>query len=363
MNKPAQSREELAPTDGTKAKRTSRTKLSFEGMNVAPLPRASDGLARLQELANDTASGGQQEQPPVIRWTPGMVVVVGRQYLVPLEWLDSNPNNSRVIYKDADVDELGASLVAVGQLQAALVYAPAQPGEKFVIKEGHTRMRALHRSRLPEMRVEIVERPQDSFEDYRQSRELNLKRNNVTVFDDAVRFTQLIADDTARQIDIAQRLVVSEDYVSKVLKIGRLPVFFMERMARSREPAFGTAMAYLVAQYHELLGMDKADRLVTNIVSEKLSVRRVERLVADAKGAARGEPKAVSSTPKRLRPLSRSEVSGAARGELKLFPNGRLELELSDIDAGLRDKLYARFIRVFEEVGLDVSGMAPPRDG
>lgn len=360
MTDTTQTKDDLAQAGPGKAKRNARAKLSFEGMNLAPLPRASDGLARLQELASDAPAAPEPTEQPVIRWSPGMPVVVGRQYLVPLEWLDANPNNSRVIYKDADVDELGASLKAVGQLQAALVYSPAQPGEKFVIKEGHTRMRALHRGRLPEMRVEIVERPADAFEDYRQSREMNLKRNNVTIFDDAVRFSQLVAEDASRQIDIAQRLDVSEEYVSKALKIGRLPVFFMERMARSREPAFGTAMAYLVAQYHELLGMDRADRLVTNIVAEKLSVRRVERLVADAKAAARGEPKAAGTTPKRLRPLSRSEVSGAARGELKLFPNGRLELELSDIDAALRERLYARFLRVFEEVGLEVSGMAPP---
>lgn len=347
-----------AATD--KAKRGARTKLSFDDMNLAPLTRGSDSLARLQELADESVKDGVSTTQEPIRWTPGMVVAIGRQYIVPLDWLEDNPNNSRVIYNDADVEELGNSLVAVGQLQAALAYAPREVGGKFTVKEGHTRARGLRRKKLQEIRIEIVARPVDAFDDYRQSRELNLKRNNVTIFDDAVRFSQIIAADASRQVEISQRLEVAEDYISKALKIGRLPVIFLERMARSREPTFGTAMAYLVAQYHEVAGMDRADRLVTKIVEEKLSVRRVEKLVSDAKAVARGEPKASSATPKRLRPFSRSEVSGAAKGELKLFPNGRLELELSEIDENLRERLYAKFIRVFEEVGLGVSGHTPP---
>lgn len=345
-----------------KAKRNSRTKLSFEDMNLSPLSRGSDSLARLHELADDAAKEELTGSQEPIRWSPGMVVVIGRQYLVPLEWVDDNPNNSRAIYNDADVEELGASLVAVGQLQAALAYAPQEVGGKFTVKEGHTRARGLRRKGLKEIRIEIVERPADPFEDYRQSRELNLKRNNVTIFDDAVRFSQLVAADAARQVEISRRLELAEDYISKALKIGRLPVVFLERMARSKEPVFGTAMAYLVAQYHELVGMDRADRLVTKIIEEKLSVRRVEKLVADAKALARGEAKTTPATPKRHRPLSRSEVTGAAKGELKLFPNGRMELELSEIDESLRERLYAKFLRVFEEVGLGVTGIAPAED-
>jgi ParB family chromosome partitioning protein len=343
-----------------KPKRNSRPKLSFDDMNLAPLTRGSDGLARLQELVNDAADGEVSTALPPIRWEPGMAVAVGRQYIVPLEWLEDNPNNSRVIYNDADVEELGNSLVAHGQLQAALAYAPLEPGGHFTVKEGHTRARGLRRKGIREIRLEIVERPADPFDDYRQSRELNLKRNNVTIFDDAVRFSQLVAADASRQVEISQKLDVAEDYISKALKIGRLPVIFLERMARSREPVFGMAMAYLVAQYHGLVGVDRADRLVTKIIEEKLSVRRVEKLLADVKAAAQGGPKTASPVPKRHRPLSRAEVSGAAKGELKLFPNGRLELELSDIDDSLRERLYAKFLRVFEEVGLDVSGLAPP---
>jgi len=354
--------EQLEPTVQEKPKRNSRAKLSIEDMNLAPLSRGSDSLARIHELADDTGKEELDTAQEPIRWTPGMTVVVGRQYIVALDWLEDNPNNSRVIYNDADVDELGESLAAVGQLQAALAYAPAEPGGKFVVKEGHTRARGLRRKGLPEIRLEIVERPTDPFEDYRQSRELNVKRNNVTIFDDAVRFSQLVTADAARQVEISRRLELPEDYISKALKIGRLPVIFLERMARSREPVFGTAMAYLIAQYHEVSGIERASRLVTKIIEEKLSVRRVEKLVADAKTAARGEAKTAPSVPKRLRPFSRAEVSGAAKGELKLFPNGRLELELAEIDEELRERLYAKFIRVFEEVGLGVSGLTPPKD-
>jgi len=346
-------------TGKEKSKRNSRSKLSFDDMNLAPLTRGSDSLARLQELVDDAVNDGVSTAQAPIRWTPGMVVAVGRQYIVPLEWLEDNPNNSRVIYNDADVEELGDSLVAVGQLQAALAYAPVEPGGRFTVKEGHTRARGLRRKGIREIRIEIVERPADPFDDYRQSRELNLKRNNVTIFDDAVRFSQLVTAEVSSQVEISQRLDVAEDYISKALKIGRLPVIFLERMARSREPIFGMAMAYLVAQYHGLVGMDRADRLVSKIIEEKLSVRRVEKLVADVKAGARSETKSAAA-PKRHRPLSRAEVSGAAKGELKLFPNGRLELELSEIEDGLRERLYAKLVHVFEDVGLDVSGLIPP---
>lgn len=317
--------------------------------------------APLRVVPNKLVPGTDATPHELEVYEPGMTLIPGRQYKVPLEFLKENPNNSRAIYLDDSVQAMVESLREHGQLQAALAYAPSASEPIFVLKEGHTRARALRR--LPGkqyLRVEVVERVEDPMLDYQQSRDINLKRKELTVFDDAVRFRELMDALELTQEAIADALKLRPDYVSKVLKIGRMPQLLLERMAACTDPAFGTAMAYAVAQVYERKGADAADRFVSRIIDTKPSVRQVEvQLRAMWSDNESGDAQAAAPRMRRLRPLSRAEVTGAAKGEVKLFPDGRIELELTDIDEAVRQQLYASMLTACTDAGLNVSGVMP----
>jgi ParB family chromosome partitioning protein len=273
--------------------------------------------------------------------------------------VEESANNARAVYSIRSVSQVTESIQELGQLQAAMAWC--RDGQTMVLTEGHTRARAIKRAGQRLLRVEVVAKPVDDFTDYRLSREVNIKRRNLSHFDDAVRFSERLGTGQTTQTELARRLEVAEDYVSKVLKIGRMPPLLLERMAWIEEPPIGLAAAYVVAQFYELQGAAAAEKLVARIVEERISVRRLELMLAEARALANGQPH--RSAGRRLRPMSRTEVSGAAKGELKAFPDGRIELQLRGVPEQLREDLYLRFLKVFEEAGLGVTGLArPPHD-
>lgn len=318
--------------------------------------------ATVPDAPVEVSDSREREVLPV--YQAGMPVVPGKQYLVPLEFLKDNKNNSRAIYVEASVQSVAESLRNHGQLQAALGYAPTPDEPFFTLKEGHTRTRAL--KRLPGkqlLRLEVVERPDNALSDYQQSRDINLKRKDLTVFDDAVRFKELMAEHDLKQEELANAVGVTVAYVSKTLKIGRLPNLLLERMAECTDPAFGTALAYAVAQVFELRGEAGAEKFVSKIIETKPSVRQVEAMLRQLHADPdQGEAVGEVAKNRRLRPLSRAEIRGAARGELKLFPDGRIQAELLEMDTALTQKLYSAMIRSCAELGLEVSGIQPDVD-
>ncbi len=325
-----------------------RPHMQLAAMNL-PVLRADDALARLEALSRTP-----QLERAVPSWHPGEVALVGQQYRVALQWLQDNPSNARAVYGERDVALLAESLRSCGQLQPVQAYLAEGPSAGLVLREGHTRVRAARRAGLKELRVELVAPTESAFAEYRASRELNVRRNNVTVFDDAVRLTEWLQDGTRSQTELGAALGLTEDYVSKALKVGRLPRLLLERMALCREPAFGVALAYLVAQFHEQAGSARTDRLISRVIEERLSVRKLEQLVRHGE-----EPSPGGAAPKRLRPLSRLEVTGRGQGELKVFADGRLELSLRELHDAERNALFSRLAQAMADAGLQVSGVLP----
>lgn len=287
----------------------------------------------------------------------------GQRWSVPLGLVDDNPLNPRVFYPDEHLQRRAASLRAEGQLTPALVYVSSPPG-RFVLKDGHSRKRALELADIDVIKVEVVPVPANVLDDFRQNRIINTERSEQSLLDDAVRFGELIKRGLVRDGKaLAALFALSEAEVSKTLRIGQLPRTLLERMAG--HPAhFGIATAYTVSQVCKKSGAATALRLVERVVAGRLSSRQVDEL---SRNLAELEASPDAARPpgqrQRARALSRAELKGDQVGELKAFENGRLTLEIGNLTDERRNLLFGRILTLFSECGLDYQATAAPVPG
>lgn len=342
-----------APGPGLEERLTAAAKL--EGMGKSPLA----GVISLP-----TAASVRPEldfDPGAYRpYVPGMPVRVGDRLAVPLEMVRPNAMNPRVFYFDEDIRDRSISLANDGQLQAVQAYPPSDDGI-FELHDGETRWRSLKLVGHQSVELEIVARDPNPLVRFKQARTLNTQRKSQTVFDDAVRFCDLLSQRLVKgNVELATVFGLQEVYVSKVLSIGEMPRSVLERMAHNAE-YFGIANAYAMYQYWVAQGRDNQalEKLVNKVIEGKLSVRDVKQLLDQS-----ARPAASVGRParKRERPLSRAEIRSGARGELKAFPDGKLQLELSEIPEPSRALLFARILQLFDECGMKYESVGASPD-
>lgn len=311
---------------------------------VLPLPRADEIRPA---LSFDTQ---------YVPYRPGQLVRVGDRLSVALHLVRPNDLNPRAFYLDEDIKDRSISLANDGQLLAVQVYPP--DNDVFELHDGETRWRSLKLVGHETVNVEVVERNPDALVRFKQARALNTERKSQTVFDDAVRFNELLKKGVLKETsDLAMAFGLSAPYVSKVLGIGEMPMGLLERMARHPE-SFGIANAYSMYQFWAANGRDaaSAEKLVAKVIDGRLSVRDVKHLVESPKDTAAG----TAAGRKRERPLSRAEIRSGAKGELKAFPDGKLQLVLQEIPESSRALLFRRILQVFEECGMKFDAVGVP---
>ena len=289
-------------------------------------------------------------------YTLGMEIRVGMHLEVPLEMFEVNPNNPRTQYSEDDIEEMKDSIKKHGQLQAALAFPPTKLGGKMIFKEGHTRWFASQRLLKPTLLVEIVALPESELAEYIESRELNKRRNNLSIFDDAVRFPQILANNPQLAKESLEVLAGEKKaYVSKVLQIGTLPSSLIERMRDSKE-LFGFTMAYNVSLYFKATSLEETDTLIEDIIDGKVTWKEITENIRIKQGKSSATASQSNSEPhRRTSPLRRSEIKGGGKGELKLFPNGRIELKLMLTDKKVDNDLFDGIRALFLEKGISFS--------
>lgn len=304
--------------------------------------------ARPAEPAKPAAGSGRV-------YVPGMQVDVGEKYLVPLKYVADNPNNPREFYRRDALQKLADSIRREGQLTPAQAYAPTKENPFFVLREGHSRKKALASLGEESLILEVVRHAATPMEDYRQAREINKQRDDLSVFDDAARFQKLLDSGVVRtQEELALAVRESPEYVSKVINIGKMPPLLLQRMADAPDYRFGMTLANYVRLYYELKDEASAHKLVAKILDARLSVRQVEQILQAERAAAAAGDKTAAKPAQRLRPLTRAVFNGAGEGELKYFPDGRFELNISVKDEQVRRPVFNQVIEALKSVGIDV---------
>jgi ParB family transcriptional regulator, chromosome partitioning protein len=198
------------------------------------------------------------------------LVTKGRQVVdLPLEKIVPNPNQPRIQFDGARLEELSASIREKGVLQPILV-KPTPGGYQLIT--GERRWRASKAAGLAKIPAIVAD-------NINQSDELewalieNLQREDLNVLEEAAGYKRLAEAFGYTQQEIATKVGKDRSSVSNTLRLLGLPETVREKITDGRITA-GHARALLGLELpHEQI------RVAKRIVAENLSVRRTEELI------------------------------------------------------------------------------------
>lgn len=218
--------------------------------------------------------------------TQGLVSVPGAEFAeIPIHEVRENPRNPRTMFDEEELDELAYSLREVGVLQPVVVrpIPVTEDGESFELVMGERRWRAARRAGLTAIPAIIRETSDDDL--LRDALLENLHRTQLNPLEEANAYQQLLDDFGCTQDELGERIGRSRPQITNTLRLLRLPALVQRRLASGAISA-GHARALLSLDDPTLM-----EELAQRIVSEGLSVRAVERLVA--RGGQQQAPRTV----------------------------------------------------------------------
>jgi ParB family chromosome partitioning protein len=244
---------------------------------------------------------------------------------IELDHLSANPSQPREEFDPKSLDELAKSIAEKGLLQPVVVRS-VKDGFQLVV--GERRARAARLAGLKKIPAIVL--------DVKQEREMlelalieNLQRENLNPIDEAKAYQHLINSCGLTQEAVAQEVNKDRASIANTLRLLKLAEE-VQAMVRSGKLSAGHARA--------LLSLDRTSdqiSLARRIARGDLSVRAVERMVAQRKGGKK--------RVRKLRRMISSEVREIVERlqrtlgtAVKIVPKGkggRLEIEYySDAD-------------------------------
>lgn len=199
---------------------------------------------------------------------PEAVVRSRAQKKVPIEFLRRNPRNPRLVFDEAALEDLTASIRERGIIQPILVRTIVGTADAYEIIAGERRWRAAQRAGLHDVPIVIVEA------DDKQALEIaiveNVQRADLNIMEEAGGYERLIEEFAYTQSDLARTLGKSRPHVANTLRLLKLPPEVRDLVAANTISA-GHARA--------LLGARDPLALARRIVAQGLSVRAIEEIV------------------------------------------------------------------------------------
>jgi ParB family chromosome partitioning protein len=195
---------------------------------------------------------------------------------LPIERIDPNPRQPRESFDQESLQELTASIEAVGVLQPIVV---RPNGERYQIVMGERRVRAAKTAGLE--RIPAIVRTTEDDQLLRDALLENVHREDLNPLEEAAAYEQLLLDFGITQDELAARLGRSRPVIANAMRLLRLPGSVQRRIA-ARTLSAGHARA--VASLEDPV---QQERLADRIVAEGLTVRMAEELAQRIKN---GEP-------------------------------------------------------------------------
>jgi ParB family transcriptional regulator, chromosome partitioning protein len=247
------------------------------------------GLGALIPTASSTAVA-DPGQPHAVREQAQLDAVGAYFDEIPVGAITPNPRQPRQVFDEETLEELAASIGAVGLLQPVVV-RKVMPGH-YEIVMGERRWRACERAGLPHIPAIVRETPDDDM--LRNALIENLHREQLNPLEEAAAYQQLLEDFSATHEELARRVGRSRPHISNTIRLLGLPAGVQKRVAAGVLTA-GHAKALLGVE-----DLEAQEHLAHRIVAEGLSVRAVEEIaalgaqVAKAPRQAQTRPKAVA---------------------------------------------------------------------
>ncbi|CAM2182101.1 ParB/RepB/Spo0J family partition protein [Burkholderia cepacia] len=272
---------------------------------------------------------------------PAVTADLGAPQKVLVKDCIPNPFNPRVFYSESSLHELALTLKREGQIEPIKVTRlPEFPG-KLVVIDGQRRLRAT--SINGDETINATFRTDHTPEQlYTIAYRANHDHERQTIFDDAVAWKRLLDEKVfSDQNTLAEKIGKDKASISKTLSLNALPNTLLERMAGAND-VVGLQAAYFLKLIFERLGEPTADRLLTAVIDRKKSVRDLENFL---RAQSDGSKKAG-----RTRYSVRHDfaLESQAIGQLKTYPDGRLDLQLKGVDASHQEALADKLKTVID---------------
>ncbi|MBR4507459.1 MAG: ParB/RepB/Spo0J family partition protein [Alphaproteobacteria bacterium] len=274
------------------------------------------GLADIQ--------AGMGELPDISILTGGERVVIKQ---IPLAQIGANPDQPRKTFRDAELNDLAASIKEKGVLQPILLRAVQNQPYNYEIVAGERRFRASKMAGLTE--IPAVVKKLDDHNAMEIALIENVQRENLDPVEEGAAYKNLIEKCNYDMADVSRLIGKSTSYIRNSMRILDLPES-VRKMVADGEISASHARTIAVA--------DNPIKLAREIVENKLSVADAGTLVKNSKRAGKSRQftsktiavadikKMENDIQKSLKvPAKITERRGGA-GQITLKFNNRLEM-------------------------------------
>ncbi|MCB1720136.1 MAG: ParB/RepB/Spo0J family partition protein [Alphaproteobacteria bacterium] len=196
--------------------------------------------------------------------------------MVGIDQLEPGPGQPRTIFRDGALDELSESIKLHGVLQPLLVREHGDNSGQYQIIAGERRWRAAQKAQLHEVPV-IVLSITDA-EAFEIALIENLQREDLDPIDEATGYQKLIDEHNYTQEKLAESLGKSRSHIANMMRLLQLPPKVQTLLSEGMI-SIGHARALITAE--------NAQELAKIVISQNLSVRETEKLVADSQGRSK----------------------------------------------------------------------------
>ncbi|MFC4253839.1 ParB/RepB/Spo0J family partition protein [Altererythrobacter xixiisoli] len=215
-----------------------------------PLSRPTNGLGG---EAGDDAAGDQG-----IRTSDGLANL-------PVALIEPHPEQPRRHFDEEALNELAASIASRGVIQPVIVRPIA--GGRYQLVAGERRWRAAQKARLHEIPAlirELAERDVMALALIE-----NIQREDLNPVEEARAYQRLAEFEEMTQAEIARLVEKSRSHVANLQRLLSLPAVVLDHVEQGRLD-MGHARA--------LIGHEQAEELAERAITQKLTVRDVEKL-------------------------------------------------------------------------------------
>ena len=259
----------------------------------------------------------------------GVETPVAGRLEVDINSIKPNPKQPRTIFDDESLRELSASIKEIGILQPPVVRKVSENQYELIM--GERRLRAAKLAGLKSIPVIIRETSDDEL--LREALIENIHRSNLNSLEEAAAYSQMLDDFGLTHDELARRIGKSRPVISNTLRLLNLPPSVQKKLASGAISA-GHARALL-----GLTDSAEIERIANKIVSEGLSVRATEELIALSGGStkSKGKRSGAGSLGKYQELEERLGDSLDTRVKIKGGKNGgKIQIEFADSQDLLR---------------------------
>lgn len=239
-------------------------------------------MRREEPLVVGPAGSGSGLGAPSVSPVGGSAQPAGLANLA-ISSIQPDPNQPRKHFDEASLEELAGSIAARGLIQPVIVRSIG-PG-RYQLVAGERRWRAAQKAQVHEIPALIRELSERDVMALALIE--NIQREDLSPVEEARAYQNLAQLESMTQAEIARLVEKSRSHVANLLRLLSLPSGVLAHLEEGRLD-MGHARA--------LIGRENAEELANTAVSQKLTVRQVEKLARGGK-AAKKRGKSGSGTP------------------------------------------------------------------